>query len=183
MSNVSYTTTDNIRAALGVSDVELLDTLIINASIADQIDVKLSEVFPGAAALAALNAQPPPVPPPTDADVLQWKILKLFCMYYGAIVRSGSGANYPVPEHYGFADNEHAVRERPCRSHGSDAVTRSDLYLGLLNPAYSSDLGLGFGLIGVSRPCKDPVTGRGYYDPTRLIALDSALLLRLGLSV
>jgi hypothetical protein len=182
MSNVSYTTTDNIRAALGVSDVELLDTLIINASIADQIEVKLSEVFPGAAALAALNAQPPPDPPPTDADVLQWKILKLFCMYYGAVCVLTAGQTILFQSitdsqttNMRFGDDIADLTDR--------IQSRVDLYLGLLNPAYSTDSGLGFGLIGVSRPCKDPVTGRGYYDPTRLIALDSALLLRLGLSV
>ncbi len=90
MAAVLYTTTDSIRAAIGVTDAEVNDSQILSLGIVDQLILYLDDVYPTYEALASQNAvgQTPTVQQQKD-----WKKLKLLCQYAAAVIVLQAGQN------------------------------------------------------------------------------------------
>lgn len=85
MADILYTTTDAVRAAIGVTDVEVEDKQILDLNIEDQLVLFLESAYPIYEALAAANA-PGADPPPTPQQISDWKKLKLLCQYQAAVI-------------------------------------------------------------------------------------------------
>lgn len=81
MTQVLYTTTDAIRAALGVTAREITDTQVTDLGISDQLLFSLEKVYPAHVALSQAQGSSP-----TDAQVRLYKALVLFCQYEGAYI-------------------------------------------------------------------------------------------------
>lgn len=147
--------TDNIRAALGLTAVELTDSAIINARVADQLTLRLAIMFPGYAALKAAA-----VPGPgTAAQQQQWLAAQLFEMCQGAM--------FLVPQcqllmAQTMMDGE-TTMSRFQNSNLDDTIDRlqgqADLYAAFLNPAYDPANGMGFKIVNSAAPVYNPVTG------------------------
>jgi hypothetical protein len=159
---VLYTTTDNIRAALGVSIKEIADAQITDASIADQITVKLASLYPTHATLATDNGFPSGPAPgghPTADEAFTWIVLKLFCMYYGAELLLAA-AQTLLAQTITDGQSSQARFQSDDLDETIDRIgSRADYYAGILNPDYSAEKGLGFALLGVVTPTYNPVTG------------------------
>lgn len=81
MATVLYTTTEAIRAAIGVTDKEVEDVQITDLNTADQIEFSLETVYPDHAALAVAQGGSP-----TPEQIRLFKLLKLYCQYEGAVI-------------------------------------------------------------------------------------------------
>lgn len=82
MADVLYTTTEAIRAAIGVTNKEVDDVQITDLNTADQIEISLEGVYPAHVALkAAIDGGTP-----TPEQVRLYKLLKLYCQYEGAVI-------------------------------------------------------------------------------------------------
>lgn len=89
MVAVLYTTTDNIRAAISVSEQEVTDAQITNLLVAEQLTDYLDEKYPDHAAVAAGGSAIPPI----DADVVPYRRLRLLSMYAAAVIVLQAGQN------------------------------------------------------------------------------------------
>jgi hypothetical protein len=80
--DILYTTSDSIRAALGVTEREISDGQLTALNTADQISIDLDEVYPdhAAAEIAAAGLTP------TDLQLRTFSLIKLYCQYQGAVV-------------------------------------------------------------------------------------------------
>lgn len=82
MADVLYTTTEAIRAAIGVTNKEVEDVQITDLNTADQIEISLEGVYPDHVALkAAIDGGTP-----TAEQTRLYKLLKLYCQYEGAVI-------------------------------------------------------------------------------------------------
>lgn len=90
MADILYTTTDAVRAAIGVTDVEVTDKQILDLNIEDQLVLFLEDVYPNYEALAEAN-ETGADPPPTSAQISDWKKLKLTCQYAAAVILLQAG--------------------------------------------------------------------------------------------
>jgi hypothetical protein len=79
VTQVLYTTTDAIRAALGVTEKEIADGQIVNLSVRDQLLFSLEDVYPEHATLAAVQSGTP-----TADQVRLYTALTLFCQFEAA---------------------------------------------------------------------------------------------------
>ena len=153
MQNVMQVNTDNIRAALGLLEVELSDQLIVNACVADQIQISLASVYPAYQALIDAQAGTP-----TTEQQQLFIILKLYEMFKGAACL--------LPQcQLIFAQKQLDGETEMDRFQNNDLsgtidriLGQVDLYAGLLNPDLSSANGLGFLMLNSVSPTYDPVT-------------------------
>ena len=151
---VSYTNTDNIRAALGVSAVEMSDQRIIDTQIEMQLGLRLTQVC--TTDPETIKTDGTSVGATQDQKNL-WYALQLYCMYYGAVlmmpalqmlVAATVTDSETTNTRFGVDDIQATI----------DRITgRADYYAGLLNPAYETST-LGFTMVGVVSPSYDPVT-------------------------
>lgn len=75
-----YTTTEAVRAAIGLTINELSDQQLVDLGLEDQLSVELDIVYPAhATAKTAAEAGGA-----TAAQVRTWKVIKLFVQYQGA---------------------------------------------------------------------------------------------------
>jgi hypothetical protein len=95
MADVLYTTTDAIRAAVGVTEVEVKDSQITDLNVEDQLEIYLDQVYPDHAALVDANEEGAD-PAPTPEQISDWKKLKLLCQYAAAVILLQAGQNLLV---------------------------------------------------------------------------------------
>lgn len=88
MADVLYTTTYGIRAAIGITAVEVTDDQILDLNIEDQLFLYLEAQYPDHAALALANA---PTGSPTAQQQTDWKKLKLLSQYHAAVILLQAG--------------------------------------------------------------------------------------------
>jgi hypothetical protein len=79
VTQILYTSTDQIRAALGVTEREVTDDQINNLNVRDQLIFSLKPVYPDHATLWAKSN-------PTDDEKLIKSALILFCQYESAVI-------------------------------------------------------------------------------------------------
>lgn len=154
MADVLYTTTDSIRAAIGVSDAEIQDKQILDLNVEDQLVLYLEQVYPDYEALADANA---PGKSPTKKQASDWKKLKLLCQYAGAVLLMLAGQNILVHSltdggttmaRFGRNDLDTTLARLERR--------RDELLAALLEDDLS---GASFRLLARASPSYDPVTG------------------------
>ena len=78
--DVSYTTTNAIRAALGVTDREVKDNQITDLAVADMVNIELKEVYPAHAALKQKIDDDTATP----EEEFTWSILLQYVKYEAA---------------------------------------------------------------------------------------------------
>ena len=88
MIAVLYTNTNSIRAAIGVSDIEVSDTQITDLNVEDQLILYLNEVYPQYEALSDANEVGQN---PTPEQAKDWLKLKLLCQYAAAVILLQAG--------------------------------------------------------------------------------------------
>lgn len=84
---ILYTTTNAIRAAIGVTEKEVPNEAFVDLTIEDQLVIYLNRVFPGYVALASAIQGGSP----TDDQKAQWRSLKLVCTYESAYLMLQGG--------------------------------------------------------------------------------------------
>lgn len=157
MVNVMYITSDNIRAALGLSEVELEDTQITNLLVADQLKIDLPDVYPDYEALkTAVDG-----PSPTPEQVRLYAVLKLWMTYQGAV--------YLLPELQTLAAQKITDSSTEMQrfipnnlQETRDQITgQRDKYQAILQTAagITTVAETAFAIMGVSNPTYDPVAG------------------------
>lgn len=157
MVNVMYITSDNIRAALGLSEVELSDVEITNLLIEDQLTVDLSDVYPDHVALkAAIDGGSP-----TPDETRLFTVLKLWMTYQGAV--------YLLPELQLIAaqkiTDSSTEMQRFVPNNIQDTkdqiIGQRDKYQAILQTAAGIETAANtaYPLMGVSSPTYDPVAG------------------------
>ncbi len=160
-------TTDNIRAALGLSEVELSDSRIADSMLEFQIQIKVRSVYPNYDTLKAVHVAPD--------DAKLWVLVQLYEMYCGAV--------FMLPQcQLIFAqlmmDGETSMA-RFQNNNLQDTIDRivgqADLYAGLLNPTLYG-VGLGFKVLNTATPNYDPVTGYPDFWLNPTILTDVGLL-------
>lgn len=148
-------TTDNIRAALGLTSKELADQMILDARVQDQLIIRIAFIYPGYAALKAAITPGPG----TAAQQQLWLIMQLYEMYQGAMFLLPQCQNIFAQT---MMDGE-TTMARFQNDNLKDTIDRlqgqSDMYAGLLNSAYNASLGLGFKIVNSVAPIYNPVTG------------------------
>ena len=159
MTDILYTTTNGIRAALGVDDSEVADSQITDLGVLSILTLELHSNFPTHAALAAANA---PGQTPTDEQKLQFMTLQLYCQYECA-VQMLPHFQMLVAQKITDSDIE---TQRFQKDNLSDTIARitaqRDKYLGLLNPDAGLPAGtLAVAVLGIVVPTYDPVTNVG----------------------
>ena len=82
MADVLYTTTDSIRAAIGVSDVEIGDNRIIDLCVEDQLLIYFDEVVPTHENIQSEGTSPGA----TAEQKLRWRALRMLTMYAAAVI-------------------------------------------------------------------------------------------------
>lgn len=149
---VGYTTTDQIRAVLGLTDKELGDTMIMDLGVADQLTLRLVEVYPDHAALKAkIDARTA-----TTEEQLVWVTLTMYVRYEAAcallpqfqmiVVKRISDGDVEMQR---FGPDDLAQFREEVRG-------KRDEYLRALDPTYFE--AAGFPLFGAVAPAYDPVT-------------------------
>lgn len=77
MASLLYTTTNAVRAAIGLTEKEVPNDSFVDLSIEDQLVIYLTRSCPTYAAIAAAGQ----ATSPTDEEKALWRALKLVCMY------------------------------------------------------------------------------------------------------
>lgn len=153
---ILYTTTDRIRAALGVSAKEILDQQIVDTAIDDQLMFELITVYPGAAVIKAkIDASTA-----TPDEQQTYKIIQLYCMYQGAYIMLTSAQTLLFQQIGDGQTSQTRFQSDDLQNNITRVQARATLYAGALNPVYGCAAGLGFSLIGVVSPAYNPVTDR-----------------------
>ena len=157
MSNTDlfYTTTDEVRAVLGLTDKELKDKMILDAGTLDALALALLDHFPDHDALVQRVAGTGATP---DDDRL-WLLLKGYCRYEAAC--------HLLPQFQMIVVKKITDGDVEMLRFGPDDLaqfvanirSRRDEYLRGLDPEFFATTAFyGF---GVSVPAYDPVTNEG----------------------
>lgn len=84
-----YTNTASIRAAIGVSELEVDDQTFVDCNTVKELTLYFNRVFPGHLVLKDLIDNGAP----TDADRARYMALELTCMYAGAWIALRANQN------------------------------------------------------------------------------------------
>ncbi len=157
MATVLYTTTDNVRAAIGVTDIEITDLNILDIGLEDQLFLYFERVFPTHAAIAAANAVGQT---PTSEQKIAWLRMKTLCMYQGAVIVLQAGQNLLFQQ----VTQGGTTNSRFSRNDIETTLTRltgmRDQYLAELTTDPDADVSASIGSPLVrATPTYDPVTG------------------------
>lgn len=153
MTDVLYTTTDKIRAVLGVSDTELTDAQITNLSVAEQLELKLNKLYPDHVALkAVIDATTA-----TDEQKLIWKNILLWCQFAGAVCMLPS-VQFWIAQKITDGDVEMQRFQKDNLQDTIDRITgMQDQYANEINPDVGG-AGASTTLFSIVEPDYDPVT-------------------------
>lgn len=153
--NVLYTTSEQIRAVLGLGAIELPDALLTDLGVEDQLYLRLERVYSDHAALAAIIQNGGE----TAEQRATWRALVLFTAYEAACSL--------LPQFQMIVAKRITDGDADMHRFGPDNLAqfcdnirgKRDEYITLLNPTYFS--ANAFSLIGVASPAFDPVTNEG----------------------
>ena len=145
-----YTDTDAIRAALGVSDIELEDSSILNLGMEDQLFLWMEDNYPAHATTWALD----------PSDALR-RTLKLLTMYQGAV--------FMLPQLQMIAAQKITDSDTEMQRFNKDdleltsakVMEMRDLYWGRLSPESTTPTDTNGFLFAFVSPSYDPVTDEG----------------------
>lgn len=153
-----YTTTEAIRAALGVTDKDVSDSQLTDLNLTDQLSLELDDVYPdhAAAKTAAEDVSP------SAAEVRVFKIIKLFCQYQGAVFTLPGYQNLIAQKiSDGGFEMQRFVKDDIEKTRAEITGMR-DKYKALLAAELdSTDLQTPFTVLAVAVPNYDPVTNEG----------------------
>lgn len=156
MAVILYTTTDAVRAALGVTVRELDDGQITDLTIVDQLEVELDTVY---ADHVALKAKIDALTATTEEQAI-WKRLKLYVLYEAAVIML---SNIQLWSAQKITDSD-VEMQRFMKDNLQDTIDRitalRDKYAALVNPTLFPDGALYSHLTTVV-PDYDPVTDEG----------------------
>lgn len=153
MAAILYTTTEAVRAALGVTAREIEDAQITDLGIVDQLELDLVNTYPTHETLkAAIDGNTA-----TDAEKLVWKRLKLYLQYLAAYIVAVALQNLVAQK---VTDGD-AEMQRFMKDNLSGTIERiegmKDKYLAELNPD-AVVTGADFPMLAIAIPDRDPVT-------------------------
>ena len=157
-TDILYTTTDAIRAALGVTVNEIADPQIVNLGISDQLDFSLEGVYPDHVNLKAkIDGNTA-----TDAEKRLWKALVLFCQYEAAYIMC---AQLQMLTAQKITDGD-AEMQRFQKDNLDETISRilqyRNRYAGILTEGQTnSSTLLTLNHFGTAQPAYDPVTNTG----------------------
>lgn len=151
MTPILYTDSDAVRAALGVSETEISDALVVNMQIADLLFIELQTVYPDHVALkAAIDSASP-----TAAQTNLFMKLRLFCQYEAIVCLLPSVQFWSVQR---VSDGD-AEMHRFMAGDLDKTIDRftgmRDKYRTLLNPTLYPDSGLAGVLFRSISPGRD----------------------------
>ncbi len=157
MSSIFYTTTEAIRAVLGVTDVEVEETQILNLGIDTQLELETDVVYSDHATVkAAVDANTA-----TTDQQRVWKILQLFCQYQAAVFML-PGIQLLVAQKITDGDFEMQRFMKDSLQETEAKITElRDKYRGLLNPTAYGSGALVHNPMMLATPTYNPVTGEG----------------------
>lgn len=150
MAAVLYTTTDAIRAALGLTVRDLKDAQIEDLRAALQLELDLAAWLPDHAAVRAAGQ----APAATDEEVRRSATLELWCQYAGALLVA-NGLHMLAAQR--ISDGAMEMQRFP-----NEDLSQTRKHLQRLASRYKLQLTGGqsaLSLFGVSAPSVDPVTG------------------------
>lgn len=156
MEIVSYTNTDAIRAALGVTANELYDNQISDLEVADLILLELASVYPDHQALHTAVIANTATPEQQET----YLILKQYCKYEGAcFMLPQMQMLFPQKVSDGDITNTR-FQANNLEEISSKIMAMRDKYKHMLNPSLIPD-GPGVPIIGLIIPSYNPVTNEG----------------------
>lgn len=151
MADVLYTSTEKVRAVLGLSSVELEEAYLADINLEDMLLLELEDVYPDHEALfAAIGGTP------TADETRTWRILQLYCTH--------RAATFLLPQFQMIVDKRRSDGDFQGDRFGADLEAfrnhikaEADRYQNLLNP----DLTFVLNPFGAVDPDYDPVTNEG----------------------
>lgn len=153
--DVGYTTTDQIRAVLGLTSKELGDSMISDLGTADLLSLDLYTVYPDHAALKQRIDDGTA----TSEDQHTWLVLRMYCRYQGAC--------HLLPQFQMIVAKKVSDGDAEMIRFGPDNLQqfkdeirgKRDEYLQELDPTfYDETYEMYFGAVA---PAYDPVTNEG----------------------
>ena len=156
MAAVFYTTSEAVRAAIGVSIREIPDATLLDLDLETQLELEADVVYPTHAALkAAIEALTA-----TSDQIKTWKYLKLFCQYQATVFLL-PGLQNLLAQKLTDGDVEMQRFMKDSLIETEDKLTAlRDKYRSLLNPTDYPTTGFVNPLIAAT-PDYDPVTNEG----------------------
>lgn len=153
MADVLYTTTDQIRAVMGFTEVNLPDKTLVDHDLATLIEIELDLVYSAhAVAIAAAESTP------TTAELKLGNRIRLFCAYQGAVFTL-PGLQMIAAQKMTDGDAEYQLFEKDnLERTEAKLIAMRDYLAGVLNPTdYGDTAGL-YNQISSAVPAYDPVT-------------------------
>jgi len=135
-----YTTTEAVRAALGVTSNEVPDSFIVDQGMDTALILKLTEVLPGYASL----------------DAAQTKYLRMYSMWFCAALLARMFMAFPESISDGKAKMDRFA-SLDLEKMAENAEANRDSYMAALLPE-ETDLSYGVTVAVAARPSYDPVT-------------------------
>lgn len=156
MISLLYTTTDKIRAILGVTERELADKQVEDVSVVERTLLKLKQVYPDHADLASKISGGTA----TDDEKSTWSILNIYCDYLGASFLLPQIQMLVFKRVSDEAATVHRYGPDDLQSLRDQILGALDEYEDLLNPDLA-DAWMPVNVFGTVRPTYDPVTNEG----------------------
>lgn len=153
MATLGYVTTENVRAVLGVTEVELPDNSMTDLLVEEQVNVSLLDVYPDHVALNAkivdLSA--------TAEEIAIWNVLKLYIMYESAVTML-PGLQNLIAQKISDGDTEmqRFLKDDLNATIGRITAQR-DRYRGLVNADFAFDVSSSSYVLAIVVPTRDPV--------------------------
>ncbi len=156
MAAVFYTTSEAVRAAIGVSIREIPDATLLDLDLETQLELEADLVYPTHVTLkTAIDGLAA-----TSEQIKTWKYLKLFCQYQGAVFML-PGLQLYLAQKITDGDVEMQRFMKDSLAETEDKILGlRDKYRSLLNPTDFPATGFIAPLI-IATPDYDPVTNEG----------------------
>lgn len=154
MAALLYTTTEGVRAALGLDENDVADSVLQDQKLDLQIKVELEAWLPDHAVIESAGQ----APGASTTDVTHWEWLQLYCLWWGAYLLASAPYAVPMLHHDGKSQvRRFNVDASAVANHAALMAVR---YRRLLEEALELGAARSASMISISRPDYDPVTGR-----------------------
>lgn len=150
MADTLYTTTENIRAALGVSPRELSEELMLGLQLDIQLEIDLDMLVPDHALIATAGQAA------VDADAVKaWKRLQVIAMYQGALILLMNMQLWSVQK---ISDGDLDMQRfaaNDLQTMINNITDRRNTLVVILNPEFQTTATVQF--LSLASPSRDPV--------------------------
>lgn len=156
--NVLHTTTQAIRASLGVTDKDVSDSQLTDLGLVEQLELELEEVYPDhvAAKAAAEDVGA------TATQIRVFKLVKLFCQYQAAVFALPGFQNLIAQKISDGGFEMQRFMKDDIGKTVSEIQGMRDKYKALLQTVVdSTNVPAPFTVMVVAVPSYDPVTDEG----------------------